>query len=106
MPSGNSRHSESTRVPVEKRRRTPHRSGQEYELGETPRTGLGGEGDAIDLNAQCARVIREDRGDGEVASDPSKSTRQSGGDEERGGFGDAARGERGASPRIQRSDTH
>jgi len=54
MPKCNSRHTNTTRVPLEQRERHPHRSGQEYEYGETPETGLGGAGVGTDPDKQCA----------------------------------------------------
>ena len=39
----------------ERRERQPHRSGQEYEYGETPETGLGDAGVGADPSRQNAR---------------------------------------------------
>src|SRR5205085_8244493 len=69
MPKCNSRHTSTTKVPLDKRERHPHRSGQEYEYGETPETGLGGAGVGTDPETQCAHhsetprseAAREDR---------------------------------------------
>jgi hypothetical protein len=55
MTKCNSRHSPTTKTPVERRERTPHRSGQEYEYGETPQTGLGDAGVGADPDRGCAR---------------------------------------------------
>jgi hypothetical protein len=51
----NTRHAKSQEPPIEERERTPHRSGQEYEFGETPETGLGDSGVGADPDRQCAR---------------------------------------------------
>jgi hypothetical protein len=80
MAKCNSRDSETTKEPLEQRKRTPHRSGQEYEYGEVPETGLGGAGGGADPNAQCARTSDSATGDTEDAPDAEQIARDSGGD--------------------------
>ena len=55
MTKCSTRHAPSTDVPLDERERKPHRSGQEYEYGETPETGLGDAGVGADPERQCAR---------------------------------------------------
>jgi|SRR6185369_140118 len=81
MSKCDSRHTSTTKIPLDKRERHPHQSGQEYEYGETPQTGLGGAGAGSDPDAQCAR-----RGDAPFAREDESSTRQGGGGSEDQGF--------------------
>jgi len=76
--------------------RRPHRSGQEYEYGETPETGLGGGGVGSDPDKAYAR--RREQPASEVAQmhKPATPTRQNGGGAENSGF---ARG-RGDSQEV------
>lgn len=83
MTKRNSRHESTTKTPLDQRERQPHRSGQEYEYGETPQTGLGGGGTATDPSKQNARTDdREHVG----ADDPKADSRQGGGNAENSGF--------------------
>lgn len=66
--------------------RQPHRSGQEYEYGETPETGLGGGGVGADPSKAHAR--HSARPTSQIASEqqPQTPTRQNGGGTENSGF--------------------
>ncbi|HYB98423.1 MAG TPA: hypothetical protein VEC57_04740 [Candidatus Limnocylindrales bacterium] len=65
--------------------KTGHRSGQEYEYGETPETGLGGGGVGADPSKQNARHSTDSPAQqaGEIAGG---STQQVGGSSENAGF--------------------
>jgi hypothetical protein len=94
MPRCNSRDSETTKVPLMDRERHPHRSGQEYEYGETPETGLGGAGVGTDPDKQCAHHSPDDdhsiRGErdatDQLEQEDEAETRQGGGSSENNGF--------------------
>jgi hypothetical protein len=101
MTKCNSRHSPTTKVPLEERTRTPHRSGQEYEYGETPETGLADAGVGADPDRQCARVPAqsarrpEDEDEGEIAQSERRKGRPDEAHDDDGSYGH--RRERGES---------
>ncbi|HYC53589.1 MAG TPA: hypothetical protein VEL28_01420 [Candidatus Binatia bacterium] len=64
---------------------TGHRSGQEYEYGETPETGLGGGGKGADPSKQNARHSDETTSE-KAREQPAGSTQQVGGSSENAGL--------------------
>jgi hypothetical protein len=56
MTRCNTRHTPTDKTPLDERKRVPHRSGQEYEYGETPETGLADAGVGADPDRACART--------------------------------------------------
>ena len=79
--------SSEEKKPVE---RKPHRSGQEYEYGETPETGLGGGGVGADPRKAHARHSEQPASDIAREQQPVTPTRQNGGGERTAGSRAAA----------------
>jgi len=93
-----------------------HRSGQEYEYGETPQTGLGGGGTGADPSKQNARHAEPSPAD-MARETPAGNTQQVGGSAEAAGFArdresnaqmdedaDAAKGGRSSQNDDQRTE--
>lgn len=98
----------SEKTPVQ---RKPHRSGQEYEYGETPETGLGGGGVGADPSKAHARHSERPASDIAREQQPVTPTRQNGGGGVSSGFarsrgGDGAQEAGKGGRRAQYDDRH